>query len=211
MKGERKRRYLQIQAQMGQSVEDILAYKESRPYTVYFNRHGVITYFGNDENPPIQPDWLTHDFSQEQLQILRDNPVNNYIIKKHTVLKRYCIEPASRSFLSKNAPTFLEEIPEYSAHMETPDILCEVMPDRFTVSLSKDIRDELSNSDLTVKKLKFFITAKHDPHWLFDSVEIDTAKLKTHKVSVKMDLSENKKDFSVYTKRKFDTYALVVL
>jgi hypothetical protein len=30
-------------------------------------------------------------------------------------------------------------------------------------------------------------------------------------VSVKMDLSEHKKDFSVFTKRKFDTYALVVL
>lgn len=211
MKGDRKKRYLEIQAQMGDTVEDILAYKQSRPYRVFFNKNGVITYFGNDENPPVQTDWITHNFSQEQLKILRDNPVNNYIIKKHAVLKRYCIEPASRNFLSKNAPSFLEEIPELNSGMEVPDILCEVMPDRFTVSLSKEIRQELSNSDLTVKKLKFFITAKHDPHWLFDSVEIETAKLKTHKVSVKMDLSEHKKDFSVFTKRKFDTYALVVL
>lgn len=200
--------FAEMKERLGGNVSSIMKHISSLPYKIYFTETGEITYFGNSENVEVMSYWHTHEFTQEQLAILKDVDVSKYYVRKDKLVDNlYSIEQKTFE-LKKRTQQHLEEI---TKHIEEADLNCELHKDRISFYLGKDIKKQIGDSDLNAKNLRFFITAKGDPHWLFKSITIPTEKILKRKISVRVDINEDRNNLSVYTKKAFDTYALKVL
>lgn len=206
MASDRKRIFKEAKAAAGGSVDKLIEYLKSRPFKVYFDKSGNITYFGQDDVDPIN-NWKTHAFSQDQLEILKDADTNKYVVVKDKIVDNvYSIQPKTFE-MTKRTVTFLEEI----ISVDDSDVICELSRETISFRFSKNLRRRIGESKPSTPALTFYLTAKNDPHWLFKKFSVPTDKLLTKKISYKLGLDVEISSLSLYTKKVFDTYTLNVL
>jgi hypothetical protein len=196
-----------IKSQMGDTVEEILKFKQDRPYRVYFDQRGEITYFGNDDIK-IDPEWLTHDFTPDQLSVLQNAKTEKFcVVKDRLIDNLYSIQTKTYE-VTHRKQQHLEEI---NQDILNADIVCEMHDDKICFTMGSALRSQIGQSKLSVKTLTFYLTAKGDPHWLFKRLVVPADRMLKKKIVFKTNIKAHKDDLSIYTKKVFDTYALKVL
>lgn len=207
MVSDRKKRFLEFKKIAGGSVKDIVEMKKNSPYRVYFDSTGKIKYFGNQQID-VDPEWLTYDFTQEQLSVLKEGKIQEYVIVKDKLLDNlYSIQVKTQE-IKKRKQRHLEEI---QVSDQNADIICELYTDKISFKMSRALKNKVGNNPIGTKYVTFYVTAKGDPHWLFRRIVIPTQALLNKKISVKDDFGDERENLSVYTKKVFDSYALKML
>lgn len=209
----RKKRFLEVKAEHG-NVKNILKINELIPYRVWFLDTGEIVSCTQDETLEPKDDWLTFNFSPEQTAVLK-NGIHNYVIKSDPLVEnKYSIERKvfEETILNKD-DSFLQEVPV--TFIDVNGVKIDVHDDAVCLSLSKNIvsmYEGISSTEAYVKgvrKLIFYITAKGDPHYYYDSFEIEFGKLlesSKKSIPVELPIDEWPSEFSVFTKKLFDYY-----
>ena len=98
----RKKRFLAEKDKAG-GAEKLMENLKERDWQLWFDKHGEIVCFTQQEDVLPNKDWLSHDFSQDQLKILVDNQtdINKYWIKVDPhVDNLYSIEAVSYTHLT---------------------------------------------------------------------------------------------------------------
>lgn len=211
---ERKKRFLEAKAAAG-GADQLMLQQKNKPYRLYFNDTGDIMCFTNDDGIHIQEGWETHDFTQPQLQILREKDLTRFRVKKDPKVDNlFSIElrPLETIFISADQD-FLFEIKPHQK-IENPDIKCSITKTQLVVTLSKTVKAEykgvypISATVNGSRLLKFYVTAENDPHDMYHYSVISLADLLANK-QVKVDLDDDLRKYSVFTNKLFDTYVRI--
>jgi len=207
----RKKAFQEAKQEAG-NAETLQFLQKNKPWTVYFNDEGDVVCFSNNENQEIDPDWITHDFTQEQLGILHGKDLTKYRVRKEeTVENVYVIElkPIETVYVSAKED-FLYEVETSSARKW--DLKLEVHKDDVVVKLGKAVLESYADVypiSATIKGqrlIKIFITAPDDPHVMFHYQVIALADLLSNKGEVKFDVDHDFREYGFYTNKLFDVY-----
>lgn len=201
---ERRRRFLEQKAVHG-NIENIIKAAKEIPYKLYFDHTGYITCLTNDHSMEVDPEWLTYDFTAEQLNILHKQGTRNFRVQPDAENAFvYQIVPKKTAAVSVNAE--LEFLYPVEDNGISADVIVALRPDKFTVAISDSVKESYHTNDITTHNvLYFYITAPCDPHFLFQSVEIPLTDLLNNTV-VEIETSDDFSKCAVYTKKIFTTY-----
>jgi len=209
----RKKRFLAEKEKAG-GAEKLMESNQERDWHLWFDKNGEIVCFTQQQDVVPNKDWLSHDFSQDQLKILVDNQIdlNKYWIKVDPhVDNLYSIEVKSIENVFLNSEKdFLDEIAYSKSALfdikvsitNTPELVVEMN------KKAKEPYKDVYPISATIKGqrlLKFFITAENDPHVLFHYEVISLAELITE-TKVKRKLPLDLRHCSIYTIKLFDKY-----
>lgn len=209
---ERKKRFLAEKEKAG-NIEKLLDSYEKRDWKLWFDKQGEIVCFTQNDVKPNK-DWLSHEFSQDQLKILVDNQddLNRYwVCVDPEVDNLYSIEVKSiENNYVDSERDFMDEIAYSKSALY--DVKCSItQTPELVVELSKKAKEpykKIYPISATIKGqrlLKFFITAENDPHVLFHYEVISLAELITED-KVKRKLPLDLRHCSIYTLKLFDKY-----
>ena len=185
---------------------------QTKNYKLYFDKEGNIVCFTSSD-VEVKPDWLTHDFTQDQLKILidKEKTINKYRVKKDpNVDNLYSIElrPIENNVIDANAD-FLYNV-EFS-DSKLWDIKVKLTEKHIRVFMNPTVKEEyadvypISATRNGVRLCKFYITAKDDPHVLFYYTTISLAELLTDEYAQRQ-LPSDLRSCSVFTVKLFDNY-----
>ncbi len=207
---ERRLKFLEAKKAAGGSARDLMKQVEARPYTVYFDDAGSILCVTKEDVTP-EPTWTnSHEFTWEQVRILEGKNTNLFYIKKDQFVDNlYSIESRPTEKIHVSADNdFLYLIPE---NVSNADITCCLSNIEFTVTLSEKILEKYSKIDKSQiaingkKILKFFLTAKNDPHFMFTTISVALPNL-VEKKTISFSLPSDYSQCSIYTSKVFDKY-----
>jgi len=207
---ERRLKFLEAKKAAGGSARDLMKQVEARPYMVYFDDAGNILCVTKEDVIP-EPSWSnSHEFTWEQVRILEGKNINLFYVKKDQFVDNlYSIESRPTEKIHVSADNdFLYLITE---NVSTPDITCSLSPTEFTVTLSDNMLDKYSKIDKSQiaingkKILKFFLTAKNDPHFMLTTISVALPNL-VEKKTISFSLPDNYSQCSIYTSKVFDKY-----
>lgn len=174
---------------------------------VYFNSNGEITCVTQDKNYKPDPDWLTYDFSQAELDMVNDN----VSLTKFSVTKVHDAYEIVTSTIRQ--PLGISQGSDM-LHIEPlpgANISIEVKESEIVVSATDAIRSELKENNYSVdstKVLPFYITMPGNPHYMLYNFYVPLGDL-ANKGSVKIPVEDDFTEYSVYTKPVFDSYGRV--
>jgi len=207
---ERKKRFLENKQSAG-GAQALIDNQKYKPYRVYFNDKGDIMCFSKDENQEISEDWHTHDFSQDQLQILKEKDLTRFIVKKDPKVDNlYSIElrPIETVYVSADEDFLYEVKP---SDEKKYDVTATITETHLVVSLHKTVKKSykgvypISATINGSRLLKFYVTAKNDPHEMYHYSVISLADLLS-KDQVEIELDDDLREYSIFTNKLFDTY-----
>ena len=207
----RRKRFMKSKDQSGGSAEQLMKNLKSRPWRLFFDDDGIIQCFTQD--PTIEPnaDWKTHDFSQDQLEILIDNDIRKYhVVNDQKVDNVYSIElKPLQSVKLPDVDDFLSEVTD--EHSKDYEVKCSIVKDQLTVTLSDAVKEDYSDvypvsaTRNGYRILRFYITRQHDPHVMYEYKHVSISDLLINE-SVTMKLGMNLEHCSIYTNKIFDKY-----
>ena len=175
---------------------------------VYFLSDGTIV-SRSKEDMELNEGWQVKEFSNEQVEILENNNWNLFYVKTDPLVDNlYSIE--SRPLESVVVSAENNSLLLIDTSLIDYDCMCNLTKTAFTVTLSNSAMETYANIDpssATVngqKVLKFYFTAKNDPHIMIQSEYISLKRLleNTVTISTTTDLTQT----SIYTVKAFDKY-----
>jgi hypothetical protein len=207
---ERRLKFLEAKKTAGGSAKDLMKQIEAKPYTVYFDDAGSILCVTKEDITPEATWTNSHTFTWEQVRILEGKNTNLFYVKKDQFVDNlYSIESRPTEKIHVSADNdFLYLIPE---NVSSADITCSLSSTEFTVTLSEKILEKYSSIDKSQiaingkKILKFFLTAKNDPHFMFTTISVALPNL-VEKKSISFNLPNDYSQCSIYTSKVFDKY-----
>ena len=174
---------------------------------IYFNSIGEITCVTQDKSYQPDPDWLTYDFSQAELDMVNENVG----LSKFTVNKVHDAYEIVASTIKQ--PLGISQGSDM-LHVEAypgADISIEVKETEIVVSTTDAIASELKENNFSVdstKVLPFYITMPGNPHYMLYNFYVPLGDL-ANKGSVKIPVEDDFTEYSVYTKPVFGRYGRI--
>ena len=208
----RKAAFVAAKEQAG-GAESLWIQQKNKPWSVYFNEAGDILCFTNETQATLNEEWLTHDFTSEQLGMLHGKDLTKYRIRKEETEENvYVIElkPIETVYVSAKED-FLFAVEDNGARKW--DLQLEVHKDDVVVKLGKAQLEKYKDVypiSATVngqRLIKIFITATNDPHTMFHYQVIALADLLSNNGEVKFEVDIDFREYSFYTNKLFDTYS----
>lgn len=209
---QRRERFLANKQKAGGDANGLIEEYKSRPWKLFFDDQGVIQCFTQDTNHQVDADWKTHDFSQDQLEILKDKDLRKYMVfadPKVDNLYSIQLRPLEDVYLPTTAD-FLSEV-EYKPENQHWEVSCCINKDILTVQLNDSVKQEykdvypISATRNGARILRFYITAHKDPHIMYEYKNVSLSELLTEH-SVSYNLGDNLEHCSIYTNKVFDNY-----
>lgn len=208
----RRQRFLAAKEAAGGTAGALIRSNANKPAYVYFDDSGNILCVTTDADIETLPHWThKHEFTQEQVEILKGKNHNLFYVKQDPLVENlFSIE--NRSIESQYV-TVEEEFLSLVAAEKTSsyDIKCSLNSTQLTITAHKNLikkYEGIAPSNMVAKGkkiLKFYITAKNDPHFMFQTVNISLANLVTAgEISIKT--TEDFSQCSIYTPKVFDKY-----
>jgi len=213
---EKKKKFAELKEKAG-SARAVQRDKLLSPYRLYFDKEGNIISLTKESNTiNINDAWLTHDFEQDQIQILKGKNLARYIVVQDpNVDGVYSIELKNLDQKVINVDnSFLYHLEKSNNDSENFEILCTMSPKNLVVQLTNTVKEEYREVDAAKAKRKnqkvlyFYITAPNDPHVLFQEIEIQLKELLINN-EVNIELQKNVSGCSLYTKKIFDKYKFI--
>jgi hypothetical protein len=210
---ERKKRRAEIKEEAG-NIRKLRRSLLTREWRVWFDHDGnIITFTQSDLEP--KENWNTHDFTQDQLQILVGKDTGRYVVVKDKEIDNlYSIQVRTDNFYKLDKNSFLAEIKDFEKETDYYAVLCTLSKDCFNVALNTDIKAEYTNikpKDAIKegsRNLVFYLTAWKDPHIFLEEISVSLEDLLINN-SVDVKISGTPDQFSVYTKKLFQEYKLI--
>lgn len=210
----RRQRFLEGKKESGGSAEKLMEKLESRPWRLYFDDSGVIQCFTQD--PDIKPnnDWKTHNFSQDQLGILKNKDIRKYhVVVDPKIENVYSIE--LKPLETVKLPTVDDFLYEVTAGDQSQaEIICSIQKDSLILRIGDDAKAEyadiypVSATRNGYRILRFYITKAQDPHIMYEYKNVGLADLLIE-TEVKIQLGMDLEHCSIYTNKIFDKYVRV--
>ncbi|MEY2867942.1 MAG: hypothetical protein RIR01_342 [Bacteroidota bacterium] len=208
---ERRLKFLASKESAGGSFAALMKQELSKKPKVYFLKDGTIVSITKEEIE-VNSDWQCREFDDEQIQILEDKNWNLFYIKKDPLVDNlYSIEsrPLESTVVSaENNSLMLIDI------SSTYDCKCTLTSSNFTVELSDNLLEKYKDIDPVNatanghKILKFYFTAKNDPHIMLHSEYISLRQLLINK-SIVVPIKNIPLGCSIYTVKAFEKYSRV--
>lgn len=206
---ERRLRFLASKESAGGSFAALMKQELSKKPKVYFLNDGTIVSITKEEIE-ANSEWQCREFDDNQLQILEGKNWNLFYVKKDLLTDNlYSIEsrPLESTVVSaeNNSLMLIERNSEY-------DCKCTLTTKNFTVELSDNTIDtykDIDPSSATVngnKILKFYFTAKNDPHIMLHSEYISLRQLLINK-TITIQIKSIPLECSIYTVKAFNKYS----
>jgi len=208
----RRLRFIAAKEAAGGTAGALIKANSNKPATVYFDETGTILCVTTDEDVEVLSHWTNkHEFTQDQVEILKGKNHNLFYVKQDPLVDNlFSIE--SRSVESQYVAAeeeFLSLVEP--AKTSSYDIKCKLTATEFTVTAHKNLIKKYSDvepSNMVAKGkkiLKFYITAKNDPHFMLKTVNVSLANLITsEEIEIKTDTDYSQ--CSIYTTKAFDKY-----
>lgn len=209
---ERRRRFLEAKQQSGGSAETLIEKQKNLPWRLYFDSAGSIQCFTNQPDFQANAEWLTHDFTQDQLEILKDKEPRKYMVvidPKVENLYHIQLRPLEDAYIP-TSNDFLVEVELGNKNTEY-EILCEIKNNSLVVSMHADVKHEYENiypisaTRNGARILRFYITEPQDPHVMYEYKTVSLADLLTNEVVLR-ELGDDLENCSIYTNKIFDKY-----
>lgn len=209
---ERRKRFLESKKQSGGSAETLIERQKKLPWRLYFDDTGTIQCFTNQSDFQPNKEWLTYDFTQEQLEILKEKDHRKYMVvidPKVDNLYHIQLRPLEDIYVP-TSDDFLMEVESGRADAEY-QILCQIKNNSLIVSMHDDIKKEyadvypISATRNGARILRFYITEPQDPHVMYEYKTVSLADLLTNE-SVARKLGDDLAHCSIYTNKIFDKY-----
>ena len=179
---------------------------------VYFLADGTIVSISK-EDMELNEGWQVKEFSNEQVEILENNNWNLFYVKTDPLVDNlYSIE--SRPLESVVVSAENNSLLLIDTCSTNYDCMCNLTKTDFTVALSKSAIETYANIDPSSatangqKVLKFYFTAKNDPHFIIHSEYVSLTKLLTTTKLTFVTLEDLTK-CSIYTVKAFNSYCRI--
>lgn len=180
-------------------------------YRLFFDEDGLIVCMTKNPEFEVDPNWLTYDFSQDQLEVLVDKDLAKYCVMsdpKDSNVKYISLRPLETLYVSSQ-DDFLSEIERKK--IRGWEIQAEITKTHLKIAMSKSALkqyEDIYPISATIKGqrlLKFYITAPNDPHIVFSVHFVSLADLITDS-AVEIELPFDLREYSLYTSRAFEKY-----
>lgn len=207
---EERRLRFQAAKEAAGGLAGLIKQELSKKPKVYFLDDGTIVSLSK-EDIELKEGWQVREFDNEQVQILENNNWSLFYVKKDPLVDNlYSIEsrPLESAVVSaeNNSLLLIED------KNDNAECICSLSRSEFSITVSLELLEQYKdiNTDLATingqKILKFYFTAKNDPHFIFHSEYISLAKLlKSTKLTFA--ISDDLADCSIYTVKAFKTYS----
>lgn len=208
----RAKRFVKAKAEAG-SYAELVAQKQRQKILVYFDYQGNIHGISRQEIPDFP--FKSYAFAQDQLEIMKGKSSDQFLVKqdkKHSDIYHLEARPVEQPF-TRTDDMFLSEV-KYGEDKDY-EVRVEVLKDALVVTLHTEVmRDYLAiplekvTTAKGQKMLRFYFTAKSDPHFMIHCAEVSVEKLVENK-QVKVELDTDLRQCSVFTPKAFDKYLRV--
>ena len=209
---ERRLRFLAAKEAAGGSFAGLMKQELAKKPKVYFLEDGTIVSITKEEID-VKDNWLCQEFSDEQLEILEGSNWNLFYIKKDPLVDNlFSIESRPLESMVVSAQNNSLVLIEYD--VEQPDCVCSLSDKEFSVNLTESCLKKYESIDIENatanghRILKFYFTAKNDPHFIIHSEYISISKLLNSKTLV-IPVNEDLTQCSIYTVKAFDKYVRI--
>lgn len=174
---------------------------------VYFDNTGEITCITQDKNFEPDPDWLTYDFTPEELEMVSEN-VSGSRFSVFNVDGIYEIVQSSTKM-----PMGITQGPDLVKVEETADadVVLSVRDTEIIVTATPELQKIIKDNGMkieNVRVLSFFVTQKNNPHFMIYNFYVPLMDL-ANQESVKIPCDEDFTEYSIYTKPVLDSYGRV--
>ena len=174
---------------------------------VYFDNTGEITCITQDKNFEPDPDWLTYDFTPEELDMVSEN-VSGSRFSVYNVDGIYEIVQSTNKM-----PVGITQGPDLVKVEETADadVVLRVKDTEIIVSATPELQKIIKDNGMkieNVRVLSFFVTQKNNPHFMIYNFYVPLMDL-ANQESVKIPCDDDFTDYSIYTKPVIDSYGRV--
>jgi len=175
---------------------------------VYFDITGEIKCITQDRDYVPDSDWLTHDFSKEEIGMVTDNVSASLFSVYKIDEKNYEIVPNKRKI-----PVGITQGPDLELvdYTNSPDLSLEVHESHIQVSATDDIRAMIKTQNMKIENarvLSFYVTALNNPHFMIYNFYVPLSDL-ANKGTVKIPTEDDYTEYSIYTKPVLDSYGRV--
>ncbi len=206
---ERRLRFLASKESAGGSFAALMKQELSKKPKVYFLNDGTIVSITKEEIE-ANPEWQFREFDDNQLQILEGKNWNLFFVKKDLLVDNlYSIEsrPLESTIVSaENNSLMLID------HNDDFDCKCTLTKNQFIIELNDNILQKYKDIDPFTatanghKILKFYFTAKNDPHIMLHSEYVLLRQLLTNKL-LTIKIKDIPLECSIYTVKAFEKYS----
>ncbi|MDA8842182.1 hypothetical protein N9N08_00720 [bacterium] len=204
---KRRKRFLKEKEEY-KDVNILIRKNYEKDVDVYFNKEGEILQIGNLKRRKNKKETKI-TMSSEQVEILKGKNLDLYRITQDPIVDTvYSVElkPTENLFV-KSEEEFLQKID--TGNIKTYDVLIEIKDLVASISLSKKAKKLFQKkTEISIngsKVLKFYFTAKNDPHYMIHGINVFLKELiDNNKVDIKLPLDVDQCD--IYTYKLFDKY-----
>ena len=204
---KRRKRFLKEKEEY-KDVNILIRKNYEKDVDVYFNKEGEILQIGNLKRRKNKKETKI-TMSSEQVEILKGKNLDLYRITQDPIVDTvYSVElkPTENLFV-KSEEEFLQKID--TGNIKTYDVLIEIKDLVASISLSKKAKKLFQKkTEISIngsKVLKFYFTAKNDPHYMIHGINVFLKELiANNKVDIKLPLDVDQCD--IYTYKLFDKY-----
>ena len=174
---------------------------------IYFDTSGEITCITQDKNFQPQSDWITHNFTQEEIEMVSENVSSS----RFSV---YNVDGSYEIVMSANKmPMGITQGPDLVQVDQDADadIVLSVKDTEIFVTATKELQDTIKsngNKIDNVRVLSFYVTQKNNPHFMIYNFYVPLMDL-ANQESVKIPCEEDFTEYSIYTKPVLDRYGRV--
>jgi len=207
----RKQKFVSLKEEHG-SLDSLQKYIKDLKWNLWFDDVGNIVSMSKEPNSELDKNYQVTQFTNEQVKILKDKNWNLYRIvsdKFNNTVKFIEAKPIETEKVSSEE-VFLYQIDNLKSR--SYDLKFTVSKQKCTVIPSKKVLKNYSNvSDAVIKGRKtmiFYITAKNDPSFLFQTVTIPLDTL-LQKQKFEFDIDSDIDHYSIFTLKLFDNYNFI--
>jgi len=206
----RKKRFLEEKGDAGGFTE-LVEKNEHRELFLYFDERGDIMSLSKDKPDEVNPLWLTYEFDQHELAMLKDKDVNQFwVVTDSKGASKIQLRPQSTVYAAMDTDNMIKV--EFGD--EDADMYISIKPDSATVKLSPEVKASYEGVypiQATIKGkriFKLFLTDPENQNIIFDTITVSMVELLTEEVIVK-DIIADLRHCTVYTTPLFDKYLRV--
>lgn len=183
----RKKRFLEEKGTAG-GFKELIEKVDKRQLRLYFDERGDIMSLTNDMPDKVNPLWLTYDFDQHDLAVLKEKDLNQFwVVTDSKGKSKINLRPQATVYATMPADNLVTvEFGEGKA-----DLYFNLTEDSAIVELDQSVKDRYVGTypiQATVKGkriFKFFISDPEQMNIIYDTVTVSMVELLTERTIVK--------------------------
>ena len=206
----RKKRFLEAKGDAG-GFEKLVEKTEHASWYLYFDERGDIMSLCHEPPAEVNPLWLTYEFDQHELAMLKDKDTNQFWVTTDSKgVSKIQLKPQATVYASMST----DDVTLIDFGEGEADLYVSIKEDRATVKVSSEIKKQYEGVypiQATVKGkriFKIFLADADNQNIIYDTLTVSMVELLTEEEITK-DTIADLRHCHVYTAPLFDKYLRV--